>query len=181
MVAETVTGQPLQQLIDNRILTVLGMNDSEYMTGITLPEPSLDGYFFDDDTDSFEPLVSNATSLSGAGAMAGTLDDLRKWGAALVGGTLLPAELQRQRFQSGPATNGPFYNSYGLGMGEIRNWWGHTGNGVGYQAAVMTEPTTGSQIVVLVNATNANDDVPADIVSDIQDVLGWPVPVTPRQ
>ena len=88
----------------------------------------------------------------------------------------MPADLQKQRFLSGPATNGPIYDSYGLGMGEIRDWWGHTGTGAGYQACVFTEPATGSQIVIFVNGTNANPDVPADITGDILDLLGWPVP-----
>ena len=181
VVAESVTGQSLKQLIEDRILKPLAMNRSAYMTGIELPAPFARAYVLDDDTDRFEEVVCNGTSLSGAGAMAGTLGDLRTWGQALVAGTLLPANLQSQRFGGGPATNGPFYNNYGLGMGEIRGWWGHTGVGVGYEAGVMTEPNTGSQIVVLVNATNGNSDVPADIVSEIQDVMGWPVVAVSRQ
>ena len=172
VVAESVTGQSLAQLIEERIFEPLNMNRSFYQAGTTLPSPYVRGYFYDEP--NFVELISNATALSGSGAVGGTFADLRAWGAALVAGTLLPDALQAQRFQSGPTDGGPFYNSYGLGMGEIRGWWGHTGNGLGYEICVFTEPNTGSQIVVLVNATNSNADVPADIAQDVMDVLGWP-------
>lgn len=174
VVAETVTGRPLAQLIQERIFGPLAMTHSVYMTGTELPAPFVHGFIFDEEDGGFVELVSNATALSGAGAVAGTFEDLRTWGTALVAGPLLPADLQRQRFQGTPRTNGPIYDTYGLGMGEIRGWWGHTGNGLGYELCVFTEPTTGSQIVVIVNATNSNADVPADIADEILDTLNWP-------
>jgi D-alanyl-D-alanine carboxypeptidase len=172
VVAENITGQNLAEMIQERILDPLDLADSLYMTGTQLPSPFVRGYTFD--SPNFVELVSNATALSGSGAMAGTLADLRAWGAALVAGTLLPGDLQQQRFFSGPTDSGPFYDSYGLGIGEIRGWWGHTGSGLGYEICIFTEPNSGSQIVVLVNATNQNSDVPADITADILDTLGWP-------
>lgn len=156
-----------------RIFEPLAMDRAFYQTGTALPSPYVRGYTYDPPV--YEELISNATALSGSGAVGGTFADLRAWGAALVGGTLLPEALQAQRFQSGPTNGGPVYDSYGLGMGEIRNWWGHTGSGLGYEIAVLTEPNTGSQIVVLVNATNNKTDVPAEIAEDILDVLGWPL------
>ena len=172
VVAETVTDQSLAELIQERILGPLDMDRSLYMTGSSLPAPFVRGYTFD--PPNFIELISNGTALSGSGAMAGTLADLRAWGAALVAGTLLPADLQRQRFLSARTDGGPFYDSYGLGIGEIRGWWGHTGNGLGYEACVFTEPNTGSQIVIVVNATNQKADVPAEITKEILDTLGWP-------
>lgn len=175
VVAETVTGQTYEQLLQQRILNPLGLRNTALVTGTTLPQPFAKGYAYDPERSVYEEVVINNSALSSAGGMAGTFADLRAWGSALVSGSLLPAELHRQRFLSGPATNGPVYDSYGLGMGEIGRWWGHTGDALGYQAAVFTEPGTGSQIVILLNAANENHDVPVDITRDFQDILGWPL------
>jgi D-alanyl-D-alanine carboxypeptidase len=51
------------------------------------------------------------------------------------------------------ATNGPEYDLYGLGIGSLHGWWGHTGSGVGFQAASFRDPKTGTTVAVLVNAT----------------------------
>lgn len=172
-VAETVTRQSLEQLFRARLFSRLPAGSVEYLTGTTLPDPHLNGYIFDQESRSFEEYELNGTSLAGAGAMVGTLEGLRDWGRLLVGGDLLPGGLQAQRFLGRRPTNGPLYDSYGLGMGEIGGWWGHTGNGLGYQACVFTEPSTLSSIVILVNATNQEPDVPAKLAREIQGVLGW--------
>lgn len=171
VVAETVTGRSLKQLIGERLLTPLNLNNSTYLESSLFPSPFARGYFFDEG--EFVAVTSNGTALSGSGAMVGTLANLSTWGTALVRGNLLPASLQQQRFQGGPTDGGPIYDSYGLGMGEIRGWWGHTGVGIGYECCVFTEPTTGSQIVILLNASNANQDVPFKMSDEILDALGW--------
>ena len=87
--------------------------------------------------------------------MVSTLDDLRRWGEVLVEGALLPERLQRQRFVARRATNGPEYDRYGLGMGEIDGWWGHTGSGAGFEAAVFHTPgRRDDTIVILLDASN---------------------------
>lgn len=172
-VAETVTGQSLEQLFRVRLFSRLPAGSVEYLTGTTLPDPHLNGYIFDEESRTFEEYELNGTSLAGAGAMVGTMEGLRDWGRLLVGGDLLPGGLQAQRFLGRRPTNGPLYDSYGLGMGEIGGWWGHTGNGLGYQACVFTEPSTLSSIVILVNATNQEPDVPAKLAREIQAALGW--------
>ncbi len=50
-------------------------------------------------------------------------------------------------------TNGPEYDRYGLGIGILKGWWGHTGSGIGWQAATFYDPGTRATIAVLVNAT----------------------------
>lgn len=172
-VAETVTGRTLEQLYEERILSRLPAGSAQYLLGTEFPSPHLNGYAYDDETDSFEELVSNTTALAGAGAMVGTLEGLRDWGRLLVRGDLLSPALQAQRFVGRPPTNGPLYDAYGLGMGEIGGWWGHTGTGLGYQACVFTEPNSLSSIVIFVNATNQDGDVPAKLARRIQSVLGW--------
>lgn len=172
-VAEAVTGESLEQLFAARIFPKLSPGSVSYLSGTRLPDPHLKGYTFDPEAQVFEELVSNGTALAGAGALVGTMEGLRDWGRLLVGGSLLPPALQAQRFESRLPTDGPLYDGYGLGMGQIGGWWGHTGNGLGYQASVFTEPVSQSCIVIMVNATNAESDLPAKLTREIQRQLGW--------
>ncbi len=172
-VVETVTRQSLEQLFQARLFSRLPSGSVHYLTSTALPDPHLNGYIFDQESRSFEEYEVNGTAFAGAGAMVGTAEGLRDWGRLLVGGALLPGGLQAQRFLGRRPTNGPLYDSYGLGMGQIGGWWGHTGTGLGYQAGVLTEPSTLSSIVILVNATNQESDVPAKLAREIQAVLGW--------
>ena len=102
---------------------------------------------------SEQPQIS-PTSLAGSGAITSTLADLLDWGDELGSGSLIGSTLaELRRSQSRPVTNGPEYANYGLGLGEIGGWWGHTGSGVGYQLACMNDPVSGTTIAVMVNAT----------------------------
>ena len=104
------------------------------------------------------PFIS-PTSLAGAGGMTSTLDDLQTWGAALGDGRLLGAALQTARIErSRIVSNGPEYDRYGLGIGILNGWWGHTGSGIGWQLATMYDPQTRSTIAVMVNSTPTGSD-----------------------
>ncbi len=68
------------------------------------------------------------------------------------------------------ATNGPEYDCYGLGIGEIDGWWGHTGNAFGITAAALANPKGDSGIVVLLNG-DADPDGPAHIAQQAIPIL----------
>lgn len=156
IVIETVTGQALAELLAARIFDPLGLSGTSYPSSPSLPAPTPTPYSVVIATGELDqqPLIS-PSSLAGSGAMASTLADLLTWGDALGRGTLLNAGLQQQRkSRSRAVTNGPEYDNYGLGIGQIGNWWGHTGSGVGYQIATMNLATSrNATISVLVNAT----------------------------
>ncbi len=155
MVIEKVTGQLLGNVLQARIFTPLGLTGTSYPLTVPLPLPHPTPYEVDTATGAAEalPLVS-PTGLAGAGGMVSTLADLETWGRALGDGRLIGAELQAQRIaRSRPVTNGPEYDRYGLGIGILKGWWGHTGTGVGWQAATFYDPRSGATISVMVNAT----------------------------
>jgi len=85
-------------------------------------------------------------------------------------GTLLPPALQQQRFVGRVPTNGPEYDQYGLGMGQLEGYWGHTGEGLGYEALVMHHRTRNATVVILVN-TSRYKDIPAKIFRKIARIL----------
>ena len=156
-VIEHVTGRRVGPALAGSIFEPLGLEETFYLYGTRTPEPRVLGYEGFANGRPTE-VTANFTALGASGAMASTLADLRRWGKALVDGTLLPKWLQRQRFVARPATNGPDYDNYGLGMGEIDGWWGHTGSGVGFEVAVFHTPgRRDDTIVVLLNGSNFHD------------------------
>ena len=69
-----------------------------------------------------------------------------------------------------PVTNGPEYDRYGLGIGELKGWWGHTGEGFGFQAATFYDPVTRSVIAVALNSTQP-ENVATQIFKALADVV----------
>lgn len=155
MVIEACTGLPLGDVLAAQIFKPLGLTGSSYPTSATLPPPAPTGYAVDIDTGAVDdqPLVS-PTCLAGSGAMASTLADLLAWGDALGRGTLIGPALQTVRkSRAREVTNGPEYDRYGMGIGQIGNWWGHTGSGVGFQVATLYLESRSATVSVMVNAS----------------------------
>ena len=155
VVIEKVTGQPLGDVLSAQIFQPLGLSGTLYPSSAQLPAPTPTGYAVDVDTGEADdqPLIS-PTSLAGSGAIASKLADLLVWGDALGRGSLISAALQDTRkSRARGATNGPEYDTYGLGIGRIGNWWGHTGSGVGFQVAAMNLASRDTTVAVMVNAT----------------------------
>lgn len=155
LVIEVVTGLPLADVLAAQIFRPLRLTGTSYPSTAALPPPAPTGYAVDVATGAVDdqPLVS-PTCLAGSGAMASTLADLLAWGDALGRGTLIGAQLQGVRkSRARNVTNGPEYDRYGLGIGQIGNWWGHTGSGVGFQVATMFLEARSATVSVMVNAS----------------------------
>lgn len=183
MIVEQVTGRPLGVEIRERIIGPLGLGGTTYPTTPDMPEPFAHGYGFDPLEDiSF----TDPSSSAGSGAMISRLDDLKKWGRALGKGTLLSAELQAERIDSlepivfdpcddddpdRPKRSCPEYDKYGLGMGEISGWIGHTGEYIGYTSLVMYHPESGSVVVIVTNIFGLSEHVPTKIFKELAEIL----------
>jgi D-alanyl-D-alanine carboxypeptidase len=133
MAIEKIAGASFASVLRARILGPLGLTGTSYPTEVALPVLHPTPYEVDLATGALEvmPLV-NSTSLSAAGAMVSTLDELQTWGRALGDGRLIGAQVQAERIaRSRVVTNGPTYDRYGLGIGILEGWWGHTGTALG--------------------------------------------------
>ena len=170
VVVAKVTGRPFAKVLQRRILDRLRLTDTQYLSDSIVPPPRALNYLYDEDTDSYFSVPVSFTSQGPAGALATDLGDLRRWGEALADGTLLPPALQRQRFAGRPPTNGPEYDQYGLGIGELDGFWGHTGSGLGYQALVMHHPKRHETVVILINSSRY-EDTPAHIFRTLARIL----------
>ena len=183
MIAEQVTGRTIGEEISGRIIAPLGLGGTSYPTTPDMPLPFAHGYGFEPPEDiSF----SDPSSSAGSGAMISRLEDLKKWGEALGSGTLLTSELQAVRINSlspivynpcddddpdRPKRSCPEYDEYGLGIGELSGWIGHTGEYVGYTNLVMYEPESGSVVVIIANRFGVGAHVPTAILREFAEVL----------
>lgn len=179
MVVEKVAQAPLDQVLHARIFEPLKLSKTLYPYVVALPDPHPTPYGADGVTGELDdqPYIS-PTSLGASGAMVSTIDDLGTWGRALGSGSLLTPQQHALRMShSRPATDGPAYETYGLGMGMIKGWWGHTGSGIGFQAATLYDPRTGATIAVLVNATpeasrfSREDNIAQDVFAALADIV----------
>lgn len=90
-----------------------------------------------------------------AGAMVTDVEDLLTWGRELGNGSGLEPDLASLRTElAAPLVEGPEYDAYGLGIGELDGWWGHTGEGLGYTALVMNDPVSDTTVVIFSNSSN---------------------------
>ncbi|MBO9578322.1 MAG: beta-lactamase family protein [Microbacteriaceae bacterium] len=174
MLIEAVTGRSWAEEVHDRIAVPLGL-DSVVYPAEPLGEPRLQPFLIEDGEASPAPEVP-ASAFSGAGGLSGTADDLLSWAQALARGVLLDPATQAERVAdpSEPSTDpkSPHYDAYGLAIGELDGWWGHTGNGLGYEALAMADPATGDGIAVLLSASDAADgEIPAEIYEAIRTAL----------
>lgn len=181
MVVERVTGNSLQQELTDHIVTPLGLGSTSYPDPATrtLPEPSLHGYTFDGLSYEDRSVYFTASAFSGAGAMFSTINDLQVWGEALGKGTLLSPEMQQERLNdrvdAGRIPDGPYYDAYGLGIGFIDGWIGHTGDLPGYQDLVLYDPNWDQTIVIAINLSS-DTNIPTEMFLDMQGFLQVPEP-----
>lgn len=173
MVIEAITGNSLASEINNNVLAPLGLDNTLYPTTVDIPDPFSRGYgLFAPEEGYVDVTASSPSSSAGSGAMVADMDDLRIWAEALAYGTLLSPEIQAERLEmiNTSGIPGPEYDSYGLGIGEIDGFLGHTGDYLGYQALMMLDPETGKTVVILTNLMSG-EHIPTDIFREIAPLL----------
>ncbi len=185
MIIEQVTGKFLGDVIQERIVAPLDLKGTTYPTTPDMPVPFTRGYLdlpmgFSDVT------FSNPSSSAGSGAMISRLNDMRKWGQALGTGSLLREETQQERIDSlqlivfsscadddpeREKRDCPEYDKYGLGIGELNGWIGHTGEAIGYTLLVMYDPDSESIIAIIMNRSGIGEHVPTKVFRDYAEIL----------
>jgi D-alanyl-D-alanine carboxypeptidase len=175
MIIEQVTGNFVGDEIQKRIIEPLGLNDTTYPTTPEMPQPFSRGYVeLDAETGLEDVTFTDPSSAAASGAMISRLTDLREWAEALGKGSLLNEDTQKELIDSlmpivfDPCDDDdpnrskrscPEYDKYGLGIGELDGWIGHTGEFIGYTSLVMYEPESGSVIVILMNIFGLEEEL----------------------
>ena len=187
MIIEQVTGNFVGDEIQKRIIEPLGLGGTIYPTSPDMPLPFSRGYLeFDPEIGLMDVSFTDPSSSAASGAMISRLLDLRKWGGALGKETLLNEEVQQERIDSlapivfdpcddddpeRPKRSCPEYDKYGIGIGELNGWIGHTGEAIGYTLLVMFEPENGSVVVIIMNRSGVGEHVPTKVFREYAQIL----------
>jgi D-alanyl-D-alanine carboxypeptidase len=162
MIVEDRTEQPIAEVLDRRLFTPLGMVRTSLPDDATLPEPFSHGYITDPRSDAgalADFTVFNATAAWAAGGVVSTVGDLHLWLKALVDGSLLSDELQRERLDFIPVKRDPGEPSYGYGLGiaNLDGQIGHDGSVLGFNSLAVYRPETAESTIVLANLDPTRD------------------------
>jgi CubicO group peptidase (beta-lactamase class C family) len=156
---ETVSGQPYEQFLRQRIFEPLEMTDTGYSDSV--PDLAV-GYGHDD----VEADFVNPTLAYSAGGLYSTVEDLAQWDRALYTDELIPRKLRETLFAPVVAT--PYFSyappydqvSYGYGwfVGEHlgHRVVGHGGTYNGFRALVERYPDDGIAIIILSNLESSD-------------------------
>ena len=160
-VIESVTGRPLPEVLAEQVFEPLGLEHTSWPGDSTeLPEPFAQGFTLQGDT-ATPDAPSNATHWNpawggAAGEMISNVDDLLVYGRALVTGQgLVDPATQLERLGASPARGG-----YGIAMGCVGGWVGHTGELPGYNTSVFHETSSDTTVIVQTNSDIASGDCP---------------------
>ncbi len=171
LIAESIEGRPLAESIDERILEPLGMTESSLpIEDPSLPEPSAAGHLnagcvgelvgdgaTDVDT-STDPTDWTISYGQGGGGMTSTLTDLGLWADSNSGNAFLSEDLQAARLVADSEIQPGVPEIYGLGIFQLGdNWYGHSGEAIGWQSLVVHDPDTGVSLAFAANACNSLD------------------------
>jgi D-alanyl-D-alanine carboxypeptidase len=158
IVLEAVTGQPIAELLRERIVEPLGLEHTT-LAPPDLASPEFRGYATDVDDRSLVDITDDLT-LAGNGASGGvvsTADELVTMMQAIVGGDLLTPQLLTEMRTPTELSQG----TYGLGLGTYRltcgTFYGHEGalNGTASIALVSEDGT--AAVVVALNLRDGTD------------------------
>lgn len=177
-VLEDLNGVPWSETVLEDVTGPLGLESISYPGDATaLPVDSANAFQIDDGEAEELPVV-RASAFSAAGGLFGTAEDLAGWAEALGTGELLTEETQQSRLDALESTTSdpesPLYDAYGLGMGRIGDWIGHTGDGLGFQSLAMYHPDSGLSVAIVLNGTGEDPDLPAHILQRIEDEVIQP-------
>ncbi|MHB8894826.1 MAG: serine hydrolase domain-containing protein [Candidatus Geothermincolia bacterium] len=158
MIIEEITGRPVAEAYNKRIIEPLGLKNTYFAEGTALESPYSHGYGEAEDGSGKLEDYTNWLDMSvdwTAGAMVSDLYDLKTWAKAFSMGRLLNPSSHEEQMKgvSMPGSGG--YSKYGLGMFTMGAFNGHDGMLPGYNAAMFYEPSSDTTYVVLFNKSQA--------------------------
>jgi D-alanyl-D-alanine carboxypeptidase len=160
--AETLAGQPIDELLQQRIIDPLELEHTSFPgESAEFPSPHAQGFTMQGET-ATPDAPANATDWNPswgytAGEMISSVDDLLTYGRALgTGQGLLDRAMQQERLSSFPADRGTY--SYGIAMGCVGGWVGHTGELPGYNSAIYYQTDSDTIVAVLTNSDISSGD-----------------------
>jgi D-alanyl-D-alanine carboxypeptidase len=176
MIAQAVTGTPINVLIEHDIIRPLHLTGTSYPTDPAIPAPAATGFYAEIGEGYVPATVYDPSLVGAAGAMISTLKDLQVWAPVFATGALLSPRLRHERLPTIPTGvefgplpgfgTQPLPVTYGLGIADAGGYLGHNGVVPGFTTEMWFNPTTRTTIVVMLNANVFNDALVAVDIAD---------------
>ena len=168
-IAERVTGEPLEDMLERRIFAPLGMTSTLMTPDVQVAVPNLATGYFPNDGGGWRR-APHAFALHGEGGLVSSVEDLALWDrnldTGLVGGDWLAAALSAQAAFSNGTTN-----RYARGQ-AVRPYRGadtvsHGGLWPGYRTEFLRVPAHATSVIVIANTGRADPNLVAHQVLDL--------------
>lgn len=152
MIIEKMTGNSLQDEVENRIINPLNLNHTALLTGGTdLPEKHSKGYVWDEDKSDYSD-VSTSFNVSwawAAGSAYSSPRELQKYVQTLVEGGFLSESLQHKRITELQSLNNN--NAYGYAILRRGSFFGHNGALPGYTSSMYHSKVKNCTVIIYFN------------------------------
>src|SRR5579862_7129022 len=169
-IVKRVTGQTLRQFAQDRIFGPLGMTSTHFHDDHTMIVPRRATGYAPHKGGGFEMDMSNFEQL-GDGSVMTTVEDLAKWDQNSEHPTVGGVDAIRQLTTPGTLNNGqPIPYALGLFLDHYRglNWIHHSGEWVGYRAALSRFPDQHFSTIVTCNCVGSME--PMAMAKQVADV-----------
>ena len=165
-IVKKLTDKPLRRLYQDRLFDRLGMRHSAFRPRRPVPKPAAHGYVGGHHGRPLDVTRMNWSWAWTAGAVTSTLGDLRRWAPAVATGRgVLNRRTQDERLRFvDPGLQGLFSKvRYGLGVFKwplpSGTFYGHNGEGPGYDSETFYAPGPRITIVALGNTSLGEDPI----------------------
>jgi D-alanyl-D-alanine carboxypeptidase len=165
-IARKVTHNRLGNLYQRRIFDRIGMPHSSFRPPEPTPRPAAHGYVGGPSGAPFDITTMNWSWAWSAGAVTSTLGDLRRWAPAVATGRgVLNGRTQAKRLTFVDTGLAGLFRKIKYGLGIFKwplpsgTFYGHNGEGPGYDTEVFYAPDPKVTIVALGNTSTGEDPV----------------------
>lgn len=152
LVVEQATGQPLDEVLHERLFDPLGMTSTRLSTGESLGPHLAHGY------EGKHEVTDTEVSWTGAaGALVGSAPDVSLFLRGLFGGAVVPLDVLH-RMTDMREVRLFDWDGFGLGLARVETdcgiAYGQSGRAPGYVSDAWFAPDTGRSVVVAVNSSD---------------------------
>jgi len=164
-IVREITHHRLRTLYRRRVFDRIGLDETSFRPRRPVPQPAAHGYIGGPGGAPLDVTDMNWSWAWTAGGVTSTLDDLRRWAPALASGrSLLDRRIQAKRLRTVPTgITIPDVITYGLGIFEWQlpsgTFYGHDGEGPGYDSVALYAPEPGVTLVALGNTSASEDPI----------------------
>ncbi|MGE4568314.1 MAG: serine hydrolase domain-containing protein, partial [Bacteroidales bacterium] len=150
LIIEQLTGNTLQEEIDNRIVKPLQLTHTAFLTnGTQFPDPHATGYAWDDGAYMDVTEMGDISWGWAAGSAYSTPRELQKYVETLVEGGFLSNNLQNRRFTELHSVNAQA--AYGYYIMKRGSFFGHNGGLPGYTSSMYHSKEKNCTVIIYFN------------------------------